>query len=89
MQKNQRGFIPKYVGRSDSDLNKELRTKQTRFKSRQLFKFDYTQTVREAYEKEYLHYHGFRRQLDNDVHPPRPEGTDYPCPVQDCNELIS
>ncbi len=82
------GFIPKYAGRSDSDLRKELHVKlQDASKSRRLFKFDYAQTVREAFEKECLHYHDFKKQLDNDKHPRRPEATNYPCPVQGCNEL--
>lgn len=81
------GFIPKYAGRSDSDLKNELCTKLQAVKSRQLFKFDYAQTVREAFEKQCLHYHDFKKQLDNDMHPRRPEGTNYPCPVQDCDEL--
>lgn len=81
------GFIPKYAGRSDSDLKKELRIKlQAPSKSR-LFKFDYAQSTREAFEKECLHYHDFKKQLDNDKHPRRPEATNYPCPVQDCDEL--
>lgn len=82
------GFVPKYAGRSDTDLKKELRARlQAASKSRQLFKFDYAQTVREAFEKECVHYHDFRKQLDNDTHPRRPEGTDFPCPVQDCDDL--
>ena len=82
------GFIPKYAGRSDSDLRKELHAKlQAASKSRRLFKFDYAETVREAFEKECLHYHDFKKQLDNDKHPRRPEGTNYTCPVQDCDEL--
>jgi len=81
------GFVPKYAGRSDTDLKKELRARlQAASKSRQLFKFDYAQTVREAFEKECVHYHDFRKQLDNDTHPRRPEGTDFPCPVQDCDD---
>jgi len=82
------GFVPKYAGRSDTDLKKELRARlQAASKSRQLFKFDYAQSVREAFEKECVHYHDFRKQLDNDTHPRRPEGTDFPCPVQDCDDL--
>jgi len=82
------GFIPKYSGRSDNDLKKELHGKlQATSKSWQLFKFDYAETVREAFEKECLHYHNFRKQLDNEMHPPRPKDTNHPCPVQDCNEL--
>jgi hypothetical protein len=80
------GFVPKYAGRSDSDLRKELRSKlQASTKSRQLFKFDYAQTVKEAFETECLNYHDFTKQLDNDKHPLRPEGRDYQCPVQDCD----
>ena len=83
------GFVPKYASRSDTDLKKELRARlQAAPKSRQLFKFDYAQTVREAFEKECVHYHDFRKQLDNDVHPRRPEGTNYPCPVHDCDNPV-
>ena len=80
-------FYPKYVGRSDSDLRAELKAKlQTKSRTRQRFKFSYANTPREAFEKECQNYHDFGG-LENENHPDRPEGTNYPCPVPGCNQL--
>jgi len=46
-------FYPKYVGRSDNDLQGELKAKlPTRSPTRQRFKFSYAGSSREAFEKE-------------------------------------
>jgi len=82
------GFVPKYVGRSDTDLKKELKAKlPTKSSTRQKFMFGYAGDRKEAFEKECKNYHDFRHQLENDIHPRRPDGTDYRCPVKDCKEL--
>jgi hypothetical protein len=80
-------FYPKYVGRSDNDLQAELKAKlPTRSPTRQRFKFSYASSSREAFEKECRNYHDFKG-LENQNHPDRPEGQSYSCPVQGCNEL--
>lgn len=87
-ESSNKGFMPKYVGRSETDLKKELSAKlRTRSPNRKKFMFSYCTTSREAFEKECKNYHDFRSQLENENHPPRPEGTNYPCPVEGCKEL--
>jgi hypothetical protein len=82
------GFVPKYVGRSDNDLKGELIAKlPTKSSTRQQFKFGYAQTVKEAFDKECTNYHDFKRQLENNIHPRRPDGKNYSCPVRGCTEL--
>jgi hypothetical protein len=74
-------FVVKYVGRSDDDLNKRLKdwvgTKYV------YFKFDYATSPKNAFEKECELYHdngGPEGKLDNEIHPRRPDGTDWKCP---------
>jgi hypothetical protein len=82
------GFVPKYVGRSDSDVRGELLAKlETKSPTRQKFKFDYAHSVKEAFDMECENYHDFIKQLENEIHPRRPDGKDYPCPVKGCTEL--
>ena len=78
---NEGTFIVKYVGRSDTCLNTEL--KQRLNKKYTHFKFSYAKTIKEAYEKECNNYHDFEedKYLDNDIHPAKPKDTDYVCPV--------
>ena len=75
---NETTFHPKYVGRSDTDLNKRLKDWVGEYKR---FKFMYHTTIKQAYEKECHLYHDWKDHIDNDVHPATPEGTDYTCPV--------
>lgn len=76
-------FIVKYVGRSDDDLNGRLKDWIGSYKS---FKYGHFNTKKAAFEKECHMYHDFRG-LDNDIHPARPKGLDYDCPVSDCDAL--
>lgn len=74
-------FIVQYVGRSDSDVNAELKSKtNTKYKQ---FKFSYATSPKAAFEKECRNYHDFggKDKLDNDIHPARPADTDWKCPV--------
>jgi hypothetical protein len=84
---NADAFNVKYVGRSDTDLNLELKARLDRPYSK--FKFCYASSVREAFEKECRNYHDFggKEMLDNAVHPARPYGADWPCSVIGCTEL--
>ena len=48
--------------------------------------FSYAENSKEAFEKECKNYHDFGGDigsLDNDIHPDRPEGKDYECPICD------
>lgn len=76
-------FIVKYVGRSDTDLNKELKARLTsKYKH---FKDSYATSPKAAFEKECHNYHDFggKEKLDNEMHPSRPAGMGWKCPV--CN----
>lgn len=45
-----------------------------------------TKNSKEAFEKECKNYHDFGGDigsLDNDIHPDRPEGKEYECPICD------
>ncbi len=85
------GLVPKYVGRSDSDLREELRQKlNVKVNNERMggkysrFKFSYAESATEAYERECQNYHDFLSQLDNKIHPAKPEGTNLKCSV--CGE---
>jgi hypothetical protein len=73
-----KGYIPKYVGRSDNDLNKRLKDWIENYSR---FKFMYHSTTKQAYEKECNLYHDWIKQIDNKEHPDKPDGTNYKCPV--------
>ncbi len=75
------GFYPQYAGRSDHDVRGRL-LEWERTGSYAAFKFSYAATVREAFEQECRNYHEFPN-LENDVHPARPQGMDWPCPLCD------
>lgn len=73
------GFVPKYVGRSDTDLNQELKNRLNRDHPK--FKYGYASSPKAAFEKECHNYHDFEEQLDNERHPARPDGSGWTCPV--------
>lgn len=78
-------FIVQYVGRSDSDVNTELKSRlSSKYKK---FKYSYAASPKAAFEKECKNYHDFggRAKLDNEYHPDRPDGTNWECPV--CNKF--
>ena len=81
-------FVVRYVGRSDSDLKKEIKQqmKTDRAKGCTHFKFSIASTKKEAFEKECRNYHDFggRDHLHNENHPDKPDGTKYKCPVEGC-----
>lgn len=70
-------FVPKYVGRSDFNLNAELKKKRAEL-NYPYFKFSYS-SPREAYDMECSHFHIYRAQLDNAEHPLRPAGSQLSC----------
>ena len=76
-------FYVRYVGRADSDVNDRLKKwvgKKDKYKE---FKFSYAPNPKAAFEKECHNFHDFggTDELDNEIHPDRPEGTDWGCPV--------
>lgn len=76
-------FFVQYVGRSDEDLNSRIRHGIGQYK---MFKYSYAKGSKEAFEKECINYHDFGGEegiLDNNIHPDRPDGADYGCPVCD------
>lgn len=74
-------FVPEYVGRYDSDLLERLKSHIDEYDDYKSFKFCYKKTVKEKFELECKNYHDFLNNLDNDIHPRRPDGKDYPCPI--------
>lgn len=81
-------YIVRYVGRSDSDLKKEIKQQMRtdRAKGCTHFKYSIAKSVKEAFEKECRNYHDFGECdcLNNDIHPAKPAGTRYKCPVEGC-----
>lgn len=77
IKKDTGGFVPKYVGRSDNDLNGRLQAHIAEYPQ---FKFEYYSSAKKAFEKECNLYHDWKKQLDNKEHPDRPNGTDWKCP---------
>lgn len=81
-------FVPKYVGRSDTDLRVELIARLGTHPHPR-FKFRYADSVQQTYERECNNYHDFLfnssggRQLENEIHPPTPEDMDLECPQSD------
>ncbi|MBA7693889.1 hypothetical protein ES703_102485 [subsurface metagenome] len=76
-------FVVQYVGRSDTDLNAELKAKlNSKYKK---FKYAYATSPKAAFEKECRNYHDFgeSESLHNEYHPDRPDGTTWECPVCD------
>jgi len=76
-------FVVKYVGRSDTDLNQELKARLS--SKHKKFKYSYATSPKAAFEKECRNYHDFgeSEELDNEYHPDRPNGTNWKCPVCD------
>ena len=85
--KNNKGtFVVKYVGRSDTDLQRRLVEHISDGEKYQYFKFSYADDAVEAFEKECRNYHDFgeSRKLNNKRHPDRPDGqTNLTCPYCD------
>ncbi len=70
-------FYIDYVGRSDADVAKRLKDHVGKYSR---FKYEYYQSAKAAFEKECRLYHDFSPS-DNKVHPDRPNGSGWACPV--------
>ena len=81
-------YLVRYVGRSDSDLKKEIKQqmKTDRAAGCTHFMFSIASTKKEAFEKECHNYHDFggNDSLHNEYHPDKPDYTAYKCPVEGC-----
>jgi hypothetical protein len=75
---NQKLFVPKYVGRSDDNINKRL--KNWVGSKYSYFKFEYYSSAKAAFEKECNLYHDWENQIDNKQNPDRPDETNWKCP---------
>ncbi len=77
--KDNGSFVVKYVGRADSDLNDRIKHGVGQYKE---FKYSYAKDANAAFEEECRNYHDFggSDMLDNDIHPDKPDNTDYGCP---------
>jgi len=75
-------FYVHYVGRSDTDIAFRLK-KHVYEEKYPKFMYSYANSVKEAFEKECRNYHDFggAEVLDNEIHPDKPEGTNYRCPI--------
>lgn len=64
-------FAKKYVGRSDTDLNRRLKKHIGKYP---YFKYSYAESALEAYEIEVEDYNEHWPHLDNKIFPDRPDG---------------
>ncbi len=87
-------FEARFVGRSDSDVHKELRAHALKDQGSthnqyKHFKYGLAVSAQAAFDIECQVYHeaGGRKRLDNTSHPSRPKHSEWKCPVQDCHDL--
>lgn len=76
------GFTVHYAGRSDDDVAGRLK-QHAGDEIYKYFKFEYASSSKAAFEMECRLYHEFNPP-DNDIHPAKPKGTSYVCPVLTC-----
>jgi hypothetical protein len=76
-------FVVQYIGRSDSDVGKEIKAQESDSSAR--FKWAEAESAHAAFEAQCRLYHDFGgcNVLENEDHPHRPHGTNWPCPVCD------
>lgn len=77
---NERGeFVVRYIGRSDTNVNQQLKSWVGRYEQ---FEYRHFLSVRAAFEKECRLFHDFggTARLDNVAHPARPEAAEWTCP---------
>ncbi len=80
-----KGFVVKYVGRSDTNVNDRLKKHLSEPYTH--FKFSYATSPKDAFEKECKNYHDFggdEGKLDNEIHPDIPSNSKHwKCPICD------
>ncbi|PHM51250.1 hypothetical protein [Xenorhabdus sp. KK7.4] len=82
-------FIPTYIGRSDSDLKKRLKSHIENYTIQDaFFMYSYASSPKAAFEKECKNYHDFENQLLNKIHPDQPSNNSkkWHCPVISCEK---
>ena len=83
-------FIVKYVGRDDTDIHRRLLEHVSKVKNGEesedykYFWFVEQTSSRNAYLRECKDYHNQNYELDNKIHPAKPDNTDWKCPNQKC-----
>ena len=71
-------FVVQYFGRSDTDLNLEMKEWVGKYDR---FKFFYAASPKSAFVKECKNYHSFdKKKIDNKTHPVKPENSEFVCP---------
>jgi len=75
-------FTAHYAGRSDDDVAGRLK-QHVSDGIYKYFKFEYATNSKAAFEMECRLYHELNPP-DNDIHPAKPKGTNYVCPVLYC-----
>lgn len=73
-------FIPKLIGRSDTDLRAELLTRAGN-PQYPYFRFALTARKENAFEMECANFHSFSGMLENKTHPVAPAGLNVKCPL--------
>ncbi|MBU1045144.1 MAG: hypothetical protein KJ915_12190 [Candidatus Omnitrophica bacterium] len=77
-------FVVIYIGRSDVNLNNELKDWVFRKSDCLFFKYSVTKNAQEAFQKECTAYHDFGGiNLKSEKHPERMAEMDWRCPVCD------
>ena len=76
------GLCVLYVGRSDHDIARQLRSWTSQHARYKLFVFSYAPNSRAAFDKECEDFHDFggTERLDNPAHPTPPAKIDWLCP---------
>ncbi|NRA46586.1 MAG: hypothetical protein HRU09_16670 [Oligoflexales bacterium] len=65
-------FVPRFTGRSDTDLKEELIAKLATHPHHEYFRFWYKSNVKDAYEHECEKYNRYKKQLENKAPPEAP-----------------
>jgi hypothetical protein len=77
-------FVVVYIGRSDKNLNAELKDWVYRKSDCIFFKYYFSKTAQEAFEKQCVCFHDFGAiNLKSMQHPQRTVNTDWKCPKCD------
>lgn len=78
-------FYVRYVGRADTCLKERLKDHEHMADDKcKRFKFAYTDSVENAFQKECANFHEYSPAL-NKIHPDSPNGLDLECPIEDCD----
>ena len=85
-----------YVGRSDHRNDDGLKSRLIEHldddKNYDFFMFEYAKDKKEAYERECRNFHLLKKKLEENghsckqIHPRKPDGTNYKCPVSGCDK---